>query len=107
MPLALLGPATGPVKGGKSPAGTQIGPPVAVNRPVGDLTLAKSRAVLRTIDPGNSATCSHCGTAVKFVARAGLRQVIANVYEAGVWSRVEHYHEPCYSEAGTPHGEAA
>jgi hypothetical protein len=73
---------------------------------VGDLTIAKSRAVLRTIDPGNSATCSHCGTAVKFVARAGLRQVIANVYEAGVWSRVEHYHEPCYSEAGAPHGEA-
>jgi hypothetical protein len=107
MPPGVPGPPAGTVKGGKSPAAAQIVPRVAVNRPVGDLTVTKSRAVLRTIDPGNSATCSHCGTAVKFVARAGLRQVIANVYESGVWARVEHYHEPCYGEAGAPHGEAA
>ena len=107
MPPAPTGPTTGPVKAGKSLSGAQIGPRAAVNRPVGDLTIAKSRAVVRTIDPGNSATCSHCGTAVKFIARAGLRQVIANVYESGVWSRVEHFHEPCYSEAGAPHGQAA
>jgi hypothetical protein len=73
---------------------------------VGDL-ITKSRAVVRPVDPGNSATCRHCGAAVKFVARAGLRQVIANVYEGGVWCRVEHYHEPCYTEAGTPHGGLA
>lgn len=107
MPPGPPGPPCGPVKGGKSPAATQIGPRPAVNESVGDIAVSKSRAVVRTIDPGNSATCSHCGTAVKFVARAGLRQVIANVYEAGVWSRVEHYHEPCYEEAGAPHGEAA
>lgn len=64
-----------------------------------------SRAVLRLIDPGNSAVCTHCGDPVKFAARAGLRQVIANVYEEGVWCRVEHYHEPCYQEAGRPYGQ--
>lgn len=70
-------------------------------------TYARSRAVLRTIDPGNSASCAHCGAPVKFVARAGLRQVIANVYEEGTWSRVEHFHETCYRQAGQPHGETA
>ncbi|HEV2368531.1 MAG TPA: hypothetical protein VGR90_01570 [Acidimicrobiales bacterium] len=69
--------------------------------------LAQSRAVVRIIDPGNTAVCAHCGAPVKFVARAQLRQVIANVYLAGSWDRVEHYHAPCYDEAGTPHGPAA
>ncbi|HUZ44660.1 MAG TPA: hypothetical protein VMU63_09680 [Acidimicrobiales bacterium] len=69
--------------------------------------ITRSRAVVRNVDPGNSATCRHCGAPVKFVARAGLRQVIANVYRDGVWDRVEHYHEPCYADAGLPHGRAA
>ncbi|HZU73621.1 MAG TPA: hypothetical protein VE990_12705 [Acidimicrobiales bacterium] len=69
--------------------------------------VAQSRAVVRTIEPGNSAVCAHCGAPVKFAARAQLRQVIANVYVDGVWDRVEHFHEPCYSEAGSPHGPAA
>jgi hypothetical protein len=30
--------------------------------------------------------------------------VIANVYENGVWARVEHYHADCYAEAGAPYG---
>jgi len=84
----------------------QIGARNAVNGSVGEL-ITKSRAVVRNIDPGNSATCRHCGAPVKFVARAGLRQVIANVYDDGIWDRVEHYHEPCYAEAGTPHGEVS
>lgn len=50
--------------------------------------------------------CAHCGAAVKFVARAQLRQVIANVYENGVWARVEHYHADCYKEANEPYGAA-
>ena len=69
--------------------------------------MTKSRAVERTIEPGNSAMCSQCGAPVKFVARAQLRQVIANVYENGNWIRVEHYHADCYSEAGEPYGEPA
>jgi hypothetical protein len=44
---------------------------------------------------------------VKFVARAQLKQVIANVYEDGVWKRVEHFHEDCYGEADEPYGPAA
>lgn len=65
----------------------------------------KSRAVVRQVDPGNSATCVHCGTQVKFVARAQMRQVIANVYENGSWQRVEHFHADCYLDAGQPYGE--
>lgn len=66
-----------------------------------------SRAVERPIEAGNSATCSHCGTAVKFIARQQGRQVIANVYEDGVWQRVEHFHAQCYQEAGEPYGPTA
>jgi hypothetical protein len=67
----------------------------------------KSRAVERTVEPGNSAVCSHCGAPVKFVARAQLRQVIANVYVEGTWDRVEHFHADCYGEAGEPYGTPA
>lgn len=64
-----------------------------------------SRAVTRTIEPGNSAICAHCGTPVKFVARTQGRQVIANVYVNDTWDRVEHFHADCYTEAGKPYGE--
>ncbi|HVM01769.1 MAG TPA: hypothetical protein VM263_03790 [Acidimicrobiales bacterium] len=70
-------------------------------------TVTKSRAVDRPVEPGNSAMCAHCGAAVKFVARAQLRQVIANVYENGVWARVEHYHADCYKDAREPYGAAS
>lgn len=64
----------------------------------------KSRAVERIVEPGNSAVCSHCGSPVKFAARAQQRQVIANVYVHGKWNRVEHFHSLCYVEAGEPYG---
>jgi len=67
----------------------------------------QSRAVERIIEPGNTAACARCGAPVKFVARAQLRQVIANVYVNGSWDRVEHYHADCYGEAGSPYGPAA
>ncbi|MBV9663536.1 MAG: hypothetical protein JOZ37_06185 [Actinobacteria bacterium] len=67
--------------------------------------MTNSRAVERAIEPGNSAICAHCGQPVKFVARAQLRQVIANVYVDGTWDRVEHFHADCYVEAGAPYGE--
>jgi len=69
-------------------------------------TMNQSRAVIRTVEAGNSAMCTNCGAQVKFVARAQLKQVIANVYEAGVWKRVEHYHADCYSESNEPYGPA-
>jgi hypothetical protein len=69
-------------------------------------TMTKSRAVVRTVEAGNSAMCAHCGAQVKFVARAQLKQVIANVYEDGVWKRVEHFHSECYVEANEPYGPA-
>jgi len=68
--------------------------------------MKSSRAVVRPIEPGNSAMCAHCGAQVKFVARAQLRQVIANVYENGTWLRVEHFHADCYDEANKPYGDA-
>jgi hypothetical protein len=70
-------------------------------------TMTTSRAVVRPVEPGNSAMCAHCGAQVKFVARAQLRQVIANVYENGTWVRVEHFHADCYDEANAPYGPAA
>jgi hypothetical protein len=63
-----------------------------------------SRAVIRQIEPGSTAPCTRCGAPVKFVARAQLRQVIANVYQDGSWVRVEHYHADCYEDAGQPYG---
>ena len=69
--------------------------------------MSESRAVVRRIEAGNSAMCAHCDTPVKFVAKAQLQQVIANVYESGTWNRVEHFHEDCYAEAGKPYGEPA
>ena len=72
-------------------------PPIAPVMPV-------SRAVVRFIEAGNDALCGHCQLPVKFVARTRGRQVIANVYTDGRWTRVEHYHEACYEEAGDPFG---
>ena len=74
---------------------------------MGSTVTRSSRAVERPIEAGNSAVCAHCGAAVKFVARQQLRQVIANVYDNGVWQRVEHFHADCYKEAGEPYGTAA
>ena len=67
----------------------------------------KSRAVVRPVEAGNSAVCASCDAPVKFTARTKAFQVIANVYEHGVWNRVEHYHAECYEAAGEPYGTAA
>jgi hypothetical protein len=69
-------------------------------------TLQTSRAVLRTIEAGNHATCVHCRQMVKFRAKIKALQVICNVYIDGSWKRVEHFHADCYEEAGAPYGEA-
>lgn len=63
-----------------------------------------SRAVLRPVRPGSSTPCPACRQTVKFAARVGRRQVIANVYVDGHWNRVEHYHPECYDQTGEPHG---
>jgi hypothetical protein len=65
-----------------------------------------SRAVVRSIEPGNDAICEHCGEQLKFVARSKGSQVIANVYVDGRWDRVEHYHDACYEETGEFYGPA-
>ena len=51
--------------------------------------------------------CIQCDTQVKFRARQRDQQVICNVYDKGVWKRVEHYHLDCYDEADKPYGKAA
>ena len=51
--------------------------------------------------------CAACDEPVKFAARNKAFQVIANVYENGVWNLVEHYHAECYEAAGEPYGTAA
>ena len=63
-----------------------------------------SRAVLRTIDAGNSAYCSHCDELIKFRAKIRAQQVICNVYVKNKWDRVEHFHAECYDLAKEPFG---
>ena len=66
---------------------------------------ATSRAVVRRIEPGNLAVCSHCAQPVKFAAKLHKMQVIANAYVDARWNRVEHFHDECYDEADAPYGE--
>jgi hypothetical protein len=68
--------------------------------------LPQSRAVIRLIEAGSMSDCRECGKQVKFRARQRDQQVICNVYENGVWRRVEHYHLDCYHQADAPHGNA-
>lgn len=70
-------------------------------------TKPTSRAVVRLIEAGSMVDCIHCDTQVKFRARQRDQQVICNVYDKGVWKRVEHYHLDCYTEADKPYGKAA
>lgn len=87
-------------------AGTKKGRKTGRRRSKGGTRVWRSRAVLRLIEPGSVAECPECGERVKFRARHRDQQVICNVYEAGVWQRVEQYHEHCYEAADSPHGEA-
>ena len=63
--------------------------------------------MLRLVEPGNAAACERCGHQIKFAAPTHPHQVIANVYEDGVWQRVAHFHAACYEEAGEPFGPVA
>ena len=65
----------------------------------------ESRAVTRLIEAGCTADCPQCEERVKFRSRHRDQQVICNVYEDGVWQRVEQYHLECYADAGSPYGE--
>ena len=67
----------------------------------------KSRAVLRRVEAGSSVLCATCREVVKFTAKVQRQQVIANVYVAGRWDRVEHFHDECYVEASEPFGTPA
>jgi len=68
-------------------------------------TKFKSRAVTRLIEAGSMTDCAHCEDRVKFKAREKHKQIICNVYIAGRWDRVEHFHEPCYTKAKSPYGK--
>lgn len=65
-----------------------------------------SRAVQRDIEPGSIVECILCGERIKFQAKIRPKQVICNVYKGTNWDRVEHFHAPCYAQAGEPHGPA-
>ena len=75
-----------------------------------DITLTKvslgTRAVLRRVEAGSMALCAGCGEHVKFAAKLNRLQVIANVYVDAKWDRVEHFHQECYEDGGSPHGIA-
>lgn len=84
-----------------NPATASMNPATAPVTPLA----RSSRAVLRMVEAGSYVDCSQCGDRVKFQAKARNAQVICNVYEAGTWVRVEHYHQHCYVEAGSPYGD--
>ena len=66
-----------------------------------------TRAVKRQIEAGSRNKCPGCDEDVKFVAMtstADRKQIICNIYEGEKWDRVEHWHPPCYDEAGHPYG---
>jgi hypothetical protein len=65
----------------------------------------KSRAVIRTVEAGNSVECSLCEERIKFRAKIRQYQAICNVYEKGVWHHVEHFHDDCYKKAKQPFGK--
>jgi hypothetical protein len=65
-----------------------------------------TRAVLRKIVAGSRETCCGCGGWLRFVAKKPSFEVVCNVYVGGKWDRVEHWHESCYGDAGSPHGKA-
>jgi hypothetical protein len=67
----------------------------------------ESRAVTRLIEAGSMTECKHCDERVKFKAREKHQQVICNVYVNSRWDHVEHFHAPCYEEAGRPFGDPA
>ncbi|MGQ0745157.1 MAG: hypothetical protein ACT4OS_12670 [Acidimicrobiales bacterium] len=87
-----------------TPMTMQMESPLIAPAPAPSPGRLTSRAVVRIVEAGNSASCAHCGLLVKFRARHRLTQVIANVYVDGRWARVEHYHSNCYDEAGQPYG---
>ena len=64
-----------------------------------------SRGVTRPVEAGSAVDCAHCGERVKFRAKVRQYQVICNVYVDGRWDHVEHFHAPCYDEAGRPFGD--
>jgi len=69
-------------------------------------TVWKSRALFRLIEAGSAVSCVGCGEHIKFKAKTRAKQVICNVYTKGVWQRVEHFHDECYTSAGEPYGPA-
>lgn len=64
-----------------------------------------TRAVVRPVEPSQTAPCAGCGRQIMYSAWKRQRRVICNVYIGGVWSHVEHWMLDCYIEAGQPHGE--
>lgn len=67
-------------------------------------SIPHSRGVKRKVTPGEGNQCTACKEAIRFSAKLLTHQIIANVYEDGMWRRVEHYHDNCYETVGLPYG---
>lgn len=69
-----------------------------------------NRCVLRQVNPaegGPEFYCAACETPIRWKAREKRWKVIAHVYRAKRWVRDDHFHLQCYTDAGSPYGEAA
>lgn len=89
-------PAGGPRAGSGFAAGASFG--------AGAQLAHESRAVLRPVEAGSNVACAFCGERLRFSSRSKALKVIANVYVAGRWDRVEQFHDACYQKAGAPYG---
>jgi hypothetical protein len=92
----VTSPVGGPRAGSGFAAGASFG--------AGGELAHESRAVLRPVEAGSNASCAFCGERLRFSSRSKARKVIANVYVAGRWDRVEQFHDACYQKAGAPYG---
>lgn len=102
MPITRAVPVSSPPEAAPASRDDHRAPPAGV---VAAAQLPRqSRAVLRLVEAGSNASCAHCGERLKFSSRTKARKVIANVYVAGRWDRVEQFHDACYDDAGAPYG---
>lgn len=71
--------------------------------------MTQTRAVLRVVEPAHSgveALCVACNEGIVWSARKKQTKVVCNIYDNGIWNRVDQFHDSCYSDAGQPYGEA-
>lgn len=64
-----------------------------------------TRVVIRSVEEKNMFYCGSCDKPIVYSKSKKPKQVIANLYEEGVWQETVTYHLDCYEAVGEPHGQ--